>query len=199
MSSLDLVKIYRATFNKTTDGKETIRGVVHSIRDIPTKTGTKKVLVSVGNVICKIFAEKAEEFIQKQINYEGKEAEFCGRWDVSRPGRKEFIIEAATCKPEPKAEPLRAPQKYEFVAIIDPTTGGTIGIKRIPVPVQSRHAHLIECCSQFSTKYLEAGLSNPNTPQEYRDAYTAILQSRKQIVDVAEPLGPAELNKEPGE
>src|SRR5712692_9382035 len=98
---VDSVKIGPAAFGKTTDGKDTIRGVVHSIRDIPTKKGTKKILVKVGDVVCKIFGQTAEEFIEKQSNYEGKEAEFYGRWDTSRPGRKEFVIDGPQRKPEP--------------------------------------------------------------------------------------------------
>jgi hypothetical protein len=41
--TMSTVKVLPATFGKTTDGKETICGLVHSIRDIPTKTRTKKI------------------------------------------------------------------------------------------------------------------------------------------------------------
>src|SRR5713101_6002121 len=92
MSSINPVKILPAAFGKTPGGKETIRGLVHSTKDIPTKTKTKKILVSVGDVICKMFGQTAEEFSEKQTDYEGRVAEFSGRWDTSRPGRKEFII-----------------------------------------------------------------------------------------------------------
>jgi len=95
------VKPLPATFSKTTDGQETICGLVHIMKDIPTKTGTKKILVSVGDIICKMFGQTAEEFIEKQRNYEGKEAEFYGRWDNSRPGRREFIIDGPHRKPGP--------------------------------------------------------------------------------------------------
>jgi hypothetical protein len=60
-----------------------------------------KILVSVGDIICKMFGQTAEEFIEKQRNYEGKEAEFYGRWDNSRPGRREFIIDGPHRKPGP--------------------------------------------------------------------------------------------------
>jgi hypothetical protein len=58
------VKILPATFGKTADGMPTIRGLVHSIRDIVTKTGTKKILVSVGDVICKIKKHPVSWFSQ---------------------------------------------------------------------------------------------------------------------------------------
>ena len=100
MSSINPIKTQPATFGKTPDGKGTIRGTVHSILDIATRTGTKKILVSVGDIVCKLFGETAQEFTEKQSNYEGKQAEFYGRWDTSRPGRKEFIIDGAYRKPE---------------------------------------------------------------------------------------------------
>jgi hypothetical protein len=74
----------------------TIHGVLSGIRSIAARTRRTFVLCNIGKQKCKLFGELADHILANQHEYEGREAEAHGYWEVNR--ENEFIIEGINQK-----------------------------------------------------------------------------------------------------
>jgi hypothetical protein len=75
----------------------TILGVLTDIRSVPTQTGAPFVVCKVGGKKCKLFGEVAKLILANQGQYEGRQAEARGHWDVRRGN--EFVIDSFAKQP----------------------------------------------------------------------------------------------------
>src|ERR1035437_10171401 len=116
----------------------TIRGILADIRSIPTQSGTAFVVCKIGEHRCKLFGDVAKLILANQDEYEGRETEARGHWDVRRGN--EFVIEGFGNQPVRSTSNLVRDNRPEKPAM---ETIGNYIVITIPVGVTQEQAHRI--------------------------------------------------------